>query len=112
MPDVSDILEKHTGFRVEPVPALIPFEKFFRLLADRKFPSATFIRTPEEMLYLEEPDIFHELYGHCPLLTNKDYADFTARYGKLGVDATPRERVYLARLYWFTVEFGLIKPKD
>lgn len=63
-------------------------------------------------MYLEEPDIFHELYGHCPLLTNPAYADFTARYGKLGVDATPRERIYLARLYWFTVEFGLMKPKD
>lgn len=91
---------------------MISFEKFFKLLADRKFPSATFIRVPEEMLYLEEPDIFHEIYGHCPLLTNKDYADFTARYGRLGVDATHKERVYLARLYWFTVEFGLIRPKN
>src|SRR5690606_2881051 len=81
---------------------------FFKLLAARKFPAATFIRRKEELDYLQEPDIFHEIFGHCPMLTNQVYADFMQRYGELGVNATHQERVMLARFYWFTVEFGLI----
>ena len=91
------------------MPALIPFDKFFELLANRRFPAATFIRTREEMDYLQEPDIFHEVFGHCPLLTNQAYADFTETYGKLGLNASHADRVMLARLYWFTIEFGLIQ---
>ena len=64
------------------------------------------------MLYLQEPDIFHEIFGHCPMLTDPHFADFTARYGRLGLNSTHKERVMLARLYWFTVEFGLIKRND
>ena len=71
---------------LEPVPALIPFDHFFDLLANRKFPAATFIRRREELDYLQEPDIFHEVFGHCPLLTNQAYADFTHTYGKLGFE--------------------------
>lgn len=110
--EVNEVLLDHTGWQVAAVPALISFDRFFQLLADRQFPAATFIRTPEELDYLQEPDIFHEIFGHCPLLTNKAFADFTHHYGKLGLNASHKERVYLARLYWFTVEFGLLKNAD
>lgn len=108
-PEVSKVLRETTGWSLEPVPALIPVEQFFTLIANRKFPAATFIRRLEELDYLEEPDVFHELFGHCPLLTNQAYADFTYHYGKLGLNASPEDREMLARLYWFTIEFGLIK---
>lgn len=108
LPDVNKKLYETTGWKVEPVAALIGFEKFFRLLAECKFPAATFIRTKEELHYLQEPDIFHELFGHCPMLTNQVYADFMQKYGELGVNASDKDRVMLARFYWFTVEFGLI----
>lgn len=110
--EVNDHLFKTTGWQVAPVSALISFDKFFDLLANKKFPAATFIRTPEELDYLQEPDIFHELFGHCPMLTNQVYADFTAAYGKLGVGASPKVQKLLARLYWFTIEFGLIKTNN
>lgn len=109
--EISAALEKATGWGLEPVPALIPFEKFFHLLANRRFPAATFIRTREELDYLQEPDIFHEVFGHCPLLTNPAYASFTENYGKLGLKASKEDRVLLARLYWFTIEFGLIRTQ-
>lgn len=111
-PEVSKVLQATTGWSLEPVPALIPFEKFFELLANRKFPAATFIRRREELDYLQEPDIFHEVFGHCPMLTNQACADFTHTYGKLGLSASHDEQVMLAKLYWFTIEFGLIKTKE
>lgn len=107
--EISKVLQEITGWTVEPVPALIPHDHFFQLLAKRKFPGATFIRRPEELDYLEEPDMFHEIFGHCPLLTNKAYADFAETYGKLCLTASPEDIEMLARLYWFTIEFGLIK---
>ncbi len=106
--DVSRVLRQHTGWEVAPVPALINFDKFFKLLADKKFPAASFIRSREELDYLEEPDIFHEIFGHTPLLTDPRFAAFTHAYGKAGLAASKEDRVMLARLYWFTVEFGLI----
>lgn len=106
--EVDAVLEAATGWRTAQVPALISFERFFELLANKQFPVATFIRSREEFDYLQEPDIFHEIFGHCPLLTNPAFAHFTHTYGKLGLAANPKERVYLARLYWFTVEFGLV----
>lgn len=108
-PEVSKTLREITGWELAPVPALIPFDQFFYLLANKKFPAATFMRRREELNYLQEPDIFHEIFGHCPLLTNQAYADFTHAYGKLGLNANHADRVMLARLYWFTIEFGLIK---
>jgi len=108
--EISSRMRRETGWEVAFVPALIPFSEFFKLLADRKFPAATFIRTREELDYLQEPDIFHEIFGHTPLLTNKYFADFTATYGQLGLAASKEDRVFLARMYWFTVEFGLIQP--
>jgi phenylalanine-4-hydroxylase len=106
--EVSRILHERTGWQVAPVPALINFDKFFKLLSEKKFPAASFIRTRESMDYLQEPDIFHEIFGHTTMLTHKAFADFTHAYGKAGVKASKKERVFLARLYWFTVEFGLI----
>ncbi|MGH8442463.1 MAG: phenylalanine 4-monooxygenase [Nevskiaceae bacterium] len=108
--EISAVLRRETGWEVAFVPALIPFSEFFKLLSERKFPAATFIRTREELDYLQEPDIFHEIFGHTPLLTNKYFADFTHTYGKLGLAASKEDRVFLARMYWFTVEFGLIQP--
>jgi len=105
---LSRVLERSTGWSLAPVPALISFDRFFALLATRQFPVATFIRTEQDLDYIQEPDIFHELFGHCPMLTHPAFADFTHTYGLLGLKATPQQRAYLARLYWLTVEFGLI----
>ncbi|MEO8401915.1 MAG: phenylalanine 4-monooxygenase [Gammaproteobacteria bacterium] len=107
--EISSVLYDTTGWVLEPVPALISFDKFFTLLANRRFPAATFIRRRDELDYLQEPDIFHEIFGHCPLLTNPAYAEFAQMYGKLGKQANAEDRAMLARLYWFTIEFGLIQ---
>lgn len=109
LPEINEKLNQATGWAVEPVPALIGFERFFELLANKRFPAATFIRTREDLDYIQEPDIFHEFFGHCPLLTNPEYAEFSQHYGKLGMQASKAERRMLARLYWFTIEFGLIE---
>src|SRR6056297_419974 len=110
--DVSDVLRAKTGWEVAPVPALINFDRFFQLLSEKKFPAASFIRTREEMDYLQEPDIFHEIFGHTAMLTHQAFADFTEAYGRAGVRASKQERVFLARLYWFTVEFGLLQTSN
>lgn len=110
--EVSQVLREQTGWEVAPVPALINFDKFFGLLADKRFPAASFIRSREEMDYLQEPDIFHEIFGHATMLTHQALADFTHAYGLAGVDASKEDRVMLARLYWFTVEFGLLRTPD
>lgn len=107
--EVNAPLYKATGWNVHPVAALISFDRFFELLANRKFPAATFIRTRQDFDYIQEPDIFHEFFGHCPMLTEPVYADFMQKFGELGLAANHKDRVMLARLYWFTVEFGLIK---
>ncbi|MCL1124923.1 phenylalanine 4-monooxygenase [Shewanella surugensis] len=107
--EIDKVLLETTGWKTAAVPALISFANFFELLANKAFPVATFIRSKQELDYLQEPDIFHEIFGHCPLLTNPSFAHFSHLYGQLGLAATPQERVYLARLYWFTVEFGLIQ---
>ena len=106
--EINAVLQPATGWSVAPVPALISFDRFFALLASRQFPVATFIRRRDELDYLQEPDLFHELFGHCAMLTNPAFARFTHIYGQLGLKASKEERVYLARLYWFTVEFGLL----
>lgn len=112
IPEVNAHLRKLTGWEVTPVKALINFQTFFELMANKKFPAATFIRRQEELDYLQEPDIFHEIFGHCPLLTLPVYADFMHQYALLGLNASKEDRAMLARLYWFTVEFGLIEtPK-
>lgn len=110
--EINQVLAATTGWSVARVPALIPFQTFFELLANKQFPVATFIRTVDELDYLQEPDIFHEIFGHCPLLTNPWFAEFTHTYGKLGLKASKEERVYLARLYWLTIEFGLVETSQ
>ncbi|UTO05911.1 phenylalanine 4-monooxygenase [Moraxella sp. FZLJ2107] len=110
--DIDQVLQQTTGFATAAVPALISFSKFFGLLADQKFPVATFIRTREDFDYIQEPDIFHEIVGHCPLLTHPAFAKFTHTYGKLGLKSDKATRVFLARLYWFTMEFGLIDTTE
>lgn len=110
--EINAVLIKATGWQVKQVPSLINFDEFFHLLANKQFPVATFIRSTEEFDYLQEPDIFHEIFGHCPLLTNPAFAHFTHIYGKLGYAASKEDRAFLARLYWFTVEFGLVNTSE
>ncbi|QJR81904.1 phenylalanine 4-monooxygenase [Alteromonas pelagimontana] len=112
LPQINKTLRACTGWETAEVPALINFTAFFTLLANKQFPVATFIRNRAEFDYLQEPDIFHEVFGHCPLLTNPAFAHFTHTYGKLGLAANKEDRVYLARLYWFTVEFGLVSTSQ
>ncbi len=112
IPELNKKLDECTGWGVHPVPALIQPKEFFELLANKRFPAATFIRIPEEMDYLQEPDIFHELYGHTPLLTNQAYADFMQKFGQLALKAQPKDRRRLFRLFWFTIEFGLLKTDE
>ncbi|MGF1688377.1 phenylalanine 4-monooxygenase [Photobacterium japonica] len=107
--EINHVLRQTTGWQCTAVPALINFDRFFSLLSQRQFPVATFLRTREEFDYLQEPDFFHEIFGHCAMLTNPAFAEFTHKYGQLGLNASHEDRVYLARLYWFTVEFGLLK---
>ena len=108
-PDLSDRLRDLTGWRVEPVPALIPFGTFFAMLADRAFPAASFIRKRKHFDYIEEPDIFHEIFGHAPLLTDPRFAAFSQAIGKAGLLADKQDYAWLIRLYWFSVEFGLTR---
>lgn len=99
-----------TGWRVVPVAGLIPDDAFFEHLANRRFPAGAFIRPEAELDYLEEPDVFHDVFGHVPLLANPVYADFLEAYGKGGHRALERSQLHnLARLYWYTVEFGLMR---
>lgn len=103
-------LEAATGWTVVAVPGLVPDRVFFTHLAQRRFPAGFWIRRPEEFDYIEEPDIFHDVFGHVPLLMNQSYADFVAAYGEAGLRyADPADLARLARLYWYSVEFGLIE---
>jgi phenylalanine-4-hydroxylase len=107
---MNKYLRAATGWEVLPVPGLIASRPFFSMLANRQFPAGTFIRTPEQLDYLEEPDIFHDVFGHVPLLTNPSYALYMQEYGRGGLNAMERKGVkFLARLNWYTIEFGLIK---
>ncbi len=106
---LNDVLGKATGFRIVAVPGLVPDDIFFEHLAHRRFPSTCFIRTREQLDYIEEPDVFHDIFGHVPLLVNPVFADYMEAYGKGGLSALKQGALdKLARLYWYTVEFGLI----
>ena len=106
---ISERLMKATGWQLVGVPGLIPEEAFFGLLAARKFPVTDWIRKPEEFDYVVEPDVFHDLFGHVPLLFNPVFADYMQAYGAGGLKASRLDACeLLARLYWYTVEFGLI----
>jgi phenylalanine-4-hydroxylase len=107
--EVNDRLEPATGWEIVAVPGLIPEEAFFKLLAARRFPVTDWMRKPEEFDYVVEPDVFHDLFGHVPLLFNPVFADYMQAYGAGGMKASRLDACeMLARLYWYTVEFGLI----
>lgn len=115
VPQIADIdatLAGLTGAGVQGVPAIIPPAQFFDLLAQRKFPVATFLRRREDIDYIEEPDIFHEVFGHCPLLTNPTYCDFIERFGARAQELGKAYSWRLFRLFWFTVEFGMMQTPD
>ncbi|HEY4940274.1 MAG TPA: phenylalanine 4-monooxygenase [Rhizomicrobium sp.] len=111
---MSDGLEKLTGWRVVTVPSLVPDEIFFDHLANRRFPAGQFIRDAKQFDYIEEPDIFHDVFGHVPMLAHPVFADYMQAYGKGGVRALTQFHALknLARLYWYTVEFGLIEGPE
>ncbi len=116
VPDFADLSERLaalTGWRVVPVAGLIPDDAFFDHLANRRFPAGAFIRPEAELDYLEEPDVFHDVFGHVPLLANPLYAAFIEAYGRGGRRALERGQLHnLARLYWYTVEFGLMSTPE
>jgi phenylalanine-4-hydroxylase len=108
--ELSEKLHRATGWQVVAVPGLIPDEAFFNLLAARKFPVTGWLRKPEEFDYIVEPDVFHDLFGHVPLLFDPVFADYMQAYGAGGMKASRLASAeHLARLYWYTVEFGLIR---
>ena len=108
--DINARLTKATGWEVVAVPGLIPEVPFFTLLANRKFPATDWIRKPDEFDYIVEPDVFHDLFGHVPLLFNPVFADHMQAYGAGGLKAHGLGACeQLARLYWYTIEFGLIR---
>ncbi|WP_158045615.1 phenylalanine 4-monooxygenase [Skermanella pratensis] len=107
---LSDVLGMRTGWRVVAVPGLVPDEVFFDHLANRRFPAGQFIRRPDQLDYLEEPDVFHDVFGHVPMLAHPVFADYMEAYGKGGLRAQGMGVLAnLARVYWYTVEFGLIR---
>lgn len=117
IPDFKDLnlfLLEHCGWQIEVVKGLIPVTEFFQLLSERKFCSSTWLRNKSQIDYLEEPDMFHDIFGHIPLLLNPSFANFTQKLGDLGVQFkdSPTTLLSLQRLYWFTIEFGLIKEQD
>ena len=110
---LSERLRRLTGWSVVPVPGLVPEEVFFEHLANRRFVAGRFIRTPAQLDYLQEPDVFHDIFGHVPLLANPVYADYMQAYGEGGRRAMRAGVVHtLAHLYWYTVEFGLVRDGD
>jgi phenylalanine-4-hydroxylase len=110
---LSDVLGQHTGWQVVAVPGLVPDDVFFEHLANRRFPAGQFIRKLQQLDYLEEPDVFHDVFGHVPLLMNPVIADYIQAYGVGGLRAQRLGVLpQLARVYWYTVEFGLLQQSD
>jgi phenylalanine-4-hydroxylase len=108
--EVSRQLRATTGWEIVAVPGLIPDDAFFTHLANRRFPVTVWLRRPDEFDYIVEPDVFHDFFGHVPLLFDRVYADHLYEYGKGGLKAMRLDAVkMLARLYWFTIEFGLMR---
>lgn len=109
--EMNTLLQSTTGFEVVVVPGLIEVVEFFELLSQRKFPSSIWLRDMSKLDYLSEPDMFHDVFGHIPLLMNEEYARFMQKFGELGIAFSNDEKLtkQLQRLYWFTVEFGMIQ---
>ncbi len=111
--ELSERLMRATGWKVVAVPGLVPDDVFFEHLANRRFVAGRFIRKPDEIDYLQEPDVFHDVFGHVPLLANPVYADYMQAYGEGGLRANGLGAIErLARLYWYTVEFGLVRHEE
>lgn len=111
--ELSERLMKATGWRVVAVPGLVPDDVFFDHLANRRFISGNFIRRPDQLDYLQEPDVFHDVFGHVPLLADPVFADYMQAYGQGGQRAAALGAIdRLSRLYWYTVEFGLVRAGD
>ena len=111
--ELSERLMKLTGWRVVAVPGLVPDEVFFDHMANRRFVAGHFIRRPDQLDYLQEPDVFHDVFGHVPMLADPVFADYLEAYGKGGQRAMQHDALkYLGRLYWYTVEFGLIAEPE
>lgn len=109
---INEELRRLTGWSVVAVPGLVPDDVFFDHLANRRFPAGRFIRKPEQLDYLQEPDVFHDVFGHVPMLTDPTFADYMVAYGEGGLRALGRGQLHnLARLYWYTVEFGLLQTE-
>ncbi len=109
---LSERLHALTGWRVVAVPGLVPDAVFYEHLANRRFPAGRFIRGAHQLDYLEEPDVFHDVFGHVPMLTDPIFADYMQAYGRGGLRAQGLGRLHnLARLYWYTVEFGLLETE-
>ena len=107
---LNAVLQPRTGWQVVAVPGLVPDDVFFTHLANRRFPAGQFIRRPDQLDYLEEPDVFHDVFGHVPMLMNPVMADFIQAYGVGGLRAQSLGHLdMLARVYWYTVEFGLVR---
>ena len=107
---LSETLSQRTGWQIVAVPGLVPDDVFFEHLAHRRFPAGHFIRKPHELDYLAEPDVFHDVFGHVPMLMNPAIADYIQAYGEGGLRAKRLGVLEkLARVYWYTVEFGLVK---
>ena len=110
---LSDVLGARTGWQVVAVPGLVPDEVFFEHLANRRFPAGQFIRKADQLDYLEEPDVFHDVFGHVPMLMNPAIADYLQAYGVGGLRAQSLNALpNLARVYWYTVEFGLVEQHE
>jgi phenylalanine-4-hydroxylase len=110
---ISDALYQRTQWRLVAVPGFIPDVAFFQHLSERRLPVTVWLRKPEEMDYLVEPDMFHDFFGHVPMLSHPVFADYVQLYGKRGLEAAGENTLpLLARLYWYTVEFGLLQGKD
>jgi phenylalanine-4-hydroxylase len=111
--ELSDRLMKLTGWQVVAVPGLVPDDVFFDHMANRRFVAGNFIRRPDQLDYLQEPDVFHDVFGHVPMLADPVFADYLEAYGKGGQRAMGMDALkYLGRLYWYTVEFGLIAEPE
>jgi phenylalanine-4-hydroxylase len=110
---INEELRRLTGWTVVAVPGLVPDEVFFEHLANRRFPAGRFIRSVDQLDYLQEPDVFHDVFGHVPMLTDPVFADYMQAYGEGGLRAEGLGRLEnLARLYWYTVEFGLLETAE
>ncbi len=108
--ELSEILTARTGWSVAAVPGLVPDEVFFRHLSERRFVAGRFLRRPDQIDYIQEPDVFHDVFGHVPMLADPVFADYMQAYGAGGLRSLRFDALdHLARLYWYSVEFGLVR---